>query len=631
MCGILGGWWRHASQDLEHRADRALELMRNRGPNDQGREMHPGPWGVCLAGHTRLSILDLSAAGHQPMASQDGRYLLVFNGEIYNYRELREELKARGVSFHSDSDTEVLLQAWMTWGPAVLPRLVGMFAFGMLDKHEQTWTLVRDPFGIKPLLYTHDADHLIFASEPASLYALQPAGPKLDWQTAYDYLVHGHYDHRPSTFVRSVRQMPPAHMQVLSLRDGSTAGPTQWWTPDITPRQPAPRFEDAAQELRELFLQSIRLHLRSDVPLGAALSGGLDSSAIVCAIRHIEPDMPLHTFSFISPDAARSEEKWVDIVNQHVGAIEHKVRVDANELATDLDDMIKAQAEPFGSTSIYAQYRVFQEARRHGITVMLEGQGADELLAGYNGYPGHRARSLIQTGHWIRAAKFIRAQNNWPGRSARNAMQETIGQLLPESLYETARGWSGRESAPSWIDSDKLQQAGVVMRHPRVRWPGAQRGRCVMGELAMALTRRGMPPLLRHGDRNSMRFSIESRVPFLIRDMADYLLSLPEDYLVSDAGQTKHVLRTALRGIVPDSILVRKDKIGFETPELAWLSAMAPQIRGWLSQDVGVPFLRPDRLVAEFDAIVQGKKPFSWQAWRWINFQRWMAVSGVQA
>lgn len=623
MCGIAGGWWPQPAL-AKTQLPQALHAMRYRGPDDQGFELYPFNPAVVALGQVRLSIIDLSAAGHQPMHSHDGRWVIVFNGEIYNYRELRTELRALGHHFISDTDTEVLLAAWAHWGQACLPRLAGMFSFAVLDKQSAQLTCVRDAFGIKPFFYSALAGSgFRFASELPALLQLLPSKPELNWQRAYDYLVHGDYDSTPDTFYAGVYHLPPGHWLSVNLANGQPTIPQRWWVPNITER-PGWKFEDAVQQVREQFLQNIRLHLRSDVPLGAALSGGIDSSAVVCAMRHVEPDLPIHTFSYIASGSSVSEEHWVDRVNAHVGAIAHKVVVTPQELARDLDDMIRAQGEPFGSTSIYAQYRVFQLAKDSGITVTLDGQGADEMLAGYSGYPGQRLRSLLETGQWSQAWGFWNAWAQWPGRSRMLAAKYLASESTQGELYALLRRIHGRNPVPPWMRAGPLQEAKVRLQVPRQRPTGHHAaGRRVMAELALALTSRGLPGLLRHGDRNSMRFSVESRVPFLTTDMVDLLLSMPEEYLISNQGETKHVFRAALRGIAPDDVLDRRDKIGFETPEKAWLLGMASTVTEWLREDLKIPFLDQAKVLQEFDQIVAGKKPFSWQVWRWVNFCRW--------
>lgn len=629
MCGITGGWWREAPTQLNQQLQAAVSAMRLRGPNDQGFELHPLNNGVVALGHTRLSIIDLSSGGHQPMYSSDKRYGLVFNGEIYNYRELRQALISLGFVFHTDSDTEVLLTAWQCWGRDCLTKLVGMFAFVVFDKLAGTLTCVRDPFGIKPFFYTLENGNFLFASEISAIKALKSEKITLDWQRAYDYLVHGDYDSGPRSFVAEVNHLLPGHIVEIDVANGHVTEPLAWWKPEIAENK-AISFADAADELRERFLNNIRLHLRSDVPLGAALSGGVDSSAVVCAMRHVEPDLPINTFSYIARGSGVSEEAWVDIVNQHVRAVPHKVVVTSSELANDLDDMILAQGEPFGSTSIYAQYRVFKLAKDNGITVTLDGQGADELLAGYNGYPGKRVKSMLDAYQFKDAFTFLQNWSDWPGRSFNDGVKRVIGEYVDGTVYDFLRTLNGSNHQPAWLAAHLLKDHGVFVGFTRQKSPFNLSERRLVAELALSITRRGLPSLLRHGDRNSMRWSVESRVPFLTADLANFLLSLPESYLISQQGETKSVFRAAMRGIVPDEILDRKDKVGFETPEKLWLIGMADQIRVWLSVDISVAFLNQKEIIKEFDLIVAGKKPFSWQVWRWINFIRWYQLFFIE-
>ncbi|MGP1680895.1 MAG: asparagine synthase (glutamine-hydrolyzing) [Giesbergeria sp.] len=623
MCGIAGGWWSQHAQ-VAASLPQALYAMRHRGPDDNGHDLYSMGAATLGLAQARLSIIDLSAAGHQPMHSRDGRWAIVFNGEIYNYRELRAELQILGHQFVSDSDTEVLLAAWAQWGHACLPRLAGMFAFAVLDRQRHSLTCVRDAFGIKPFFYASGIEGFRFASEVPALLALLPGKPQLNWQRAYDYLVHGDYDSGPDSFFAGIHHLLPGHWLTVNMGTGQANAQQRWWVPNITQR-PGWKFDDAVEQVREQFLQNIRLHLRSDVPLGAALSGGIDSSAVVCAMRHVEPDLPIHTFSYIAAGSEVSEEHWVDRVNAHVGATPHKVTATGAELARDLDDMIRAQGEPFGSTSIYAQYRVFQLAKENGITVTLDGQGADEMLAGYSGYPGPRLRSLLETGQIPQAWQFLNHWAQWPGRSFAQGAKAGVVAFAQGGLYQALRKLNGTKAIPDWVRAGPLQDAGVQLHIPLQRPRGSVHGRRVTAELALALSRRGLPGLLRHGDRNSMRFSIESRVPFLTLDMVDLLLSMPEHFLISRQGETKSVFRAAMRGIVPDDVLNRRDKIGFATPEKAWLLGIAPTVREWLGADLRLEFFNQTKVMKEFDHIVAGRKPFSWQVWRWLNFSRWFS------
>lgn len=618
MCGIVGGVWTSGKRwpSLEG----ALKCLRHRGPNDHGIETWSGQASTVSLGQTRLSVIDLTSGGHQPMVAEQGSHVVVFNGEIYNYRELRSELQRLGRAFTTQSDTEVLLAAWKEWGADCLPKLDGMFAFAIHDRRAGRLFVARDPFGIKPLFYRYDQGDLVFASEIGALLTLCATRPEADLLSGYRYLAHGRYDIGDRTFYEGIRHLRPGHFLSFDLSVG-TLDVRQWWAPR-TAGTSRLSFTDAADAVREAFLNSILLQLRSDVPLGAALSGGVDSSAVVCAIRHVEPDIPIHAFSYIASGSDVSEEEWADLVVRQTGAQWYKVTASAEDLARDIDELVSTQGEPFGSTSIYAQYRVFGLAKENGMTVTLDGQGADELLAGYSGYPGSRLLSLLETGQISQAIAFVKEWAKWPGRRPKSALTSALARALPDELYAAALSLTG-QAIPDWMSASIVQDMNLLgARAPRSR---SNRGRRAIEEMAFQLQHSGLPQLLRHGDRNSMRFSIESRVPFLTVPLANLLLSLPEDYLISSTGETKSVFRAAMRGIVPDAILDRRDKIGFATPERDWTLTLSPRFREWLQDADRVPLLKRAQLLQAFDEIISGKRSFSWQAWRWVNYVRWFA------
>lgn len=626
MCGILG----HFSEEggdpqVLTRFNGALHSLDHRGPDDHGVERIQMDSGMLLLGHTRLSIIDLTSGGHQPMQTVDGRFVLVFNGEIYNYKELRAELIQLGYRFVTESDTEVLLTAWSHWQLDCIEKLNGMFAFAVLDRQLGKLVLVRDAFGIKPLYYSKTATHFAFASELPALIKLNPGSVALNYQRAYDYLVLGIYDDQSETLFSGVSSLQPGHWIEFDLQTGSLREPVRWWWPSIAERTDL-TFEQAAEQFRELFLDSIRLHLRSDVPLGAALSGGLDSSAIVCAMRYVEPDLPIHTFSFVGGKGNQNEEAWADLVNQHVQARAFKTSFTGENLLTDLDDLIIAQGEPFASTSIYAQYQVFKLARENGITVTLDGQGADECLAGYSGYPHARVQSFLDRRQYWKLIGFGRKWAEWPGRNFKQFAQIAAKQMCPDFLVAPLKQWRGRYSMPAWVNSKVVDDKKVDRVIPGLAATDDSHGRGLADALRNALTVRGLQALLRHGDRNSMRFSIESRVPFLSKPLVEFLLTLPESYLLSPAGETKRILRRSMRGIAPQSVLDRRDKIGFRTPELDWLTGL--DSRSWLNRDIlsRIPLLKEDEVVKTVESQLQGKQRYQPTTWRLLNFCRWFEV-----
>lgn len=621
MCGLCGAIV--PQQDYRRgRLDAALATLRHRGPNhSELLTIQAGNNVVCL-GHSRLSVIDLSDEANQPMRSRDGRFALIFNGEIYNYIELRNELIRLGLRFETTSDTEVLLQAWLAWGEACLERLDGMFAFAVYDAQANKLTCVRDAFGIKPFYYAKHHDSFYFASEIPAILDLLPGVPRPDLQRSYDYLVGGDYDSNERTFVESVRHLLPGHVMRIDAVTGKLESLKPWWAPPLE-HTSSLSFSQAAETIREQFIQNVRLQLRSDVALGVALSGGVDSSSVVCAVRSIEPELPIHTFSFVAEDPRISEEKWVDIVNSEVGAIPHKTYVVGGDWVRDMGDMILAQGEPFGSTSIYAQYRVFRLARECGITVTLDGQGADELFAGYFGYAGYRVMSLWSSGQPLRAWRFLKRWREWPGRSYSRVAMDVARLNTSDRVYKVLRTILGRSYTPPWLNMNLLVSAGVALHKQRLPLDKRYRRRRVVERLAASLETCNLPALLRHGDRNSMRFSIESRVPFLTKALCELAYSLPEEYLISDAGETKSVFRSAMRGIVPDAILDRRDKVGFESPQHRWLVESADTIRPWLRAADQVPYLNSKQLMLGFDAFVAGRRGLSQQVWRWINYIHW--------
>ncbi len=624
MCGILGEY------SAEYIATRAphfracLNLMEHRGPDGSGVEEFCSPETSVKLGHRRLSIIDLTSGGQQPMNSSCGRYCIVYNGELYNYRELKAELSQIGIEFRTESDTEVLLAAWVAWGSESLKRLDGMFGFALLDRKTSSLTCVRDQFGIKPFFYSTENQRFCFASEITPVRKLWGKPDQLNFQRIYDYLVWGVYDDTNSTFFNNILSLPPGHMLTVTRETELRVDIQRWWFPSIEENTNL-TFTQASEQLRHLFLGSVKRQLRSDVKIGATLSGGIDSSAIVCAMKYLEPDLALNTFSFVAPGSEKNEEKWIDIVNNSVGAIPHKISINSSELAADLIDMIKVQGEPFGSTSIYAHFKVQKLAAANGVKVTLDGQGADELLAGYNGYPASRILSLLEEKKYLKAFRFLNSWSEWPGRGRKMALMNLFSVLVPDGLDTIARASIGRSVTPFWINKSNLIENNVRPRHPTdgIRSNEAKTRR-IAEELRSSLTGTGLTKLLRHADRNSMRWSVESRVPFLTPKFAEFTLSLPEEFLIAQSGETKSLFRHAIRDIVPNEVISRRDKIGFVTPEKKWLRELHGKVPDLVSGFERVPFLRPEECKKEVTQILEGTKPFSWLAWRMVNISVWL-------
>ena len=638
MCGIAGAISTSSyNAGLDSIVKLATTELIHRGPDGSGQmSLDLGSGSVAVLGHTRLAIIDLTEAGLQPFVSRDSEYVLTFNGEIYNYLELRKELEASGVRFQSSSDTEVLLYALITWGHKALDKLEGMFAFVFIDKKKNSILFARDPFGIKPLYY-HVNDSMIgFASEPRALRKMFPALNKIDKKVASDYLVFGYHDKGSNTFFEKINSLLPGHyMQFDMSVKKQNARQEKYWHPNLTvPLEIS--FDEAQKRFRELFFESIELHMRSDVAVGAALSGGLDSSSVVSAVRHLYPSADLHTFSYIASDPKLSEESWVDQVNSFTGATGHKVSIDKNMLfERDLDELVFAQGEPFPSLSIYAQFKVFQLAKETGIKVTLDGQGADEFLAGYFGYPEARIASQFNSGDFLGLLQFANNWRKWPGRSIKNLaaglFSENLPSLRQSPLFMSIAqgvGLMGRNDL-EFFSRQALQLSSQVSSNANESAESKRyKKRKLTFALLQALGPKGLTSLLRVADRNSMHSSIESRVPFLNRKLVEFTLALPENYLISDRGETKHILRKALTGIVPEPILNRKDKIGFEAATPGWgkgsavLSSIAKSFND-------VPLIESAASRSAIESVVSGERALDSNLWRVVNFSRWYQLENL--
>ena len=631
MCGIAGLVTFDRDSDRAPVAlDTALGLLIHRGPDSLGTMSWASRSGARVdLGMTRLAVLDLSEAAKQPMTSSDGRFTLVYNGEITNFRELRSDLSARGHSFRSSGDTEVLLGAWEAWGIQCLAKLEGMYAFALLDRHEETVIMCRDSFGIKPLFYRRTEDQkLAFASELPSLVGLTQDQPKLNWAVAAHFLASGLCDASEETFIEGLFAVRPGEVLRVCLQSGEISSDRPSWFPAIETRRGLSRTE-AAQEVRSLVLASVERNLRADVPIGIPLSGGLDSSTIACAVRAVAPEYPLRLFTFVPSQVAAQELPWASAVADHLDTDLHVVQPSHHDFLADTDRLIRTQGEPFGSTSIYAQLRVFQAMREQGIVVSLDGQGADEVFGGYHGYPGHRMRSLLETKRWGASLRYMNHWRQFPDRSLPKGVFHTGAALAPQ-LFGRLGGRLLPGFSLAGVDHRALRERGAIWAWPSTHGDtsGAEGAR-VKAELRDSLTARGLQALLRHADRNSMHFSVENRVPFLDKSLVDYTLSLPENWLVGDDGSTKAILRDAVRSLVPDSIIRRRDKVGFEGDE-HWIQAQHSTMVRSIRAAPDISFLDKRKVLERIESSPRRGRVSTNQLWRIFNLYRWMELLDVQ-
>ncbi len=570
----------------------------------------------------RLAILDLTSAGDQPMQGADGRHAIVFNGEIYNHVELRAELEQLGRRFVSGCDTEVLLAAYAEWGAAALGRLEGMFAFALLDTDARSLVLARDFVGMKPLYHARWRDGLAFSSEIGPLLELPGVSRRADPERLYRYLRLAISDDGDRTLFADVSQLPAAHSAELSLgrRDGIT--PTRYWQPNVLERTDL-SFEAAAAELRERLHASVSRHLRSDAPLGAALSGGLDSSSLVMAARSVRgDDADLATFSFLAGEPGLDEEVWIDVVSRAARTRQHKLRLGPDDLARDLDGFLRVQQEPVVEPPAYAEYRVFKLAHEAGMKVILTGEGSDEMLAGYEHFAAARLASLVRRRRFIAAARFTRSAGRRRSRGGARAILIQDGLLVPRVVRDPLKRLHRGPLMPPWLNGRWFAERGVQP----APLPTPESRDALREQLVRELTEVKLPRLLRYGDRNSMAFSLEARFPFLTPALTGFLISLPEEYLLGEDGTSKAILRRAMDGIVPPAVLERRDKIGFQPPFQTWMRALGPRIEQILdeAEPSDLPLLPLEQLRADWRTWSGGERQRGLQRlWRCVNVVRW--------
>ncbi|MBT3638453.1 MAG: asparagine synthase (glutamine-hydrolyzing) [Opitutae bacterium] len=581
-------------------------------------------------GHRRLSIVDLSDAGLQPMCSASGDLWIIFNGEIYNHPELRVELESEGVSFHSGTDTETVLACWEKWGHACLDRFNGMFAFVIYDQRLKVMHAVRDRFGIKPLYFYRGTggSSVFFASEIKQFEKIPGWNPKVDSQAAYDFLAWGMQDHGTSTFFKGVSQLAPGErleIDVGNVLAGEKIVLTsvKWYHLETGVRSDS-SLDEAANTLRELMRDSVRLRLRADVEVGSCLSGGIDSSAIVCLIDELmQKDggcSGQRTFSARAEDPSLDEISWMEMVLKGKKINPSFIMPSFDQLADELGDLIYIQDEPFGSASIFIQNLVFSLANAAGVKVVLDGQGADELFGGYVFYRSCTLAGLISKGRFVEAICEIMHLRK-AGVSLRRTSMEVGDYLMPDVLRQRARSFFGKNHVgPSWLNLDKL---GVRGSNVPAEYGGRARSVGELNYAQVAFT--SLPKLLHWEDRNSMGWSVEGRVPFLDYRLVEFAMGLPDEVKVSQ-GTTKRVLRDAMQCVLPEKVVARHDKIGFAASDTEWF--VRKRSDWFLSKidktvELGAGLFGLG-LKAEAERMVKDGAAFDSRYWRALCFSEWL-------
>jgi asparagine synthase (glutamine-hydrolyzing) len=610
MCGICGIINYKNEVVPETPVRQMMHLMKHRGPDDEGVFVENN---IGL-GFVRLSIIDLSTAGHQPKLSQDERYVIVFNGEIYNYIELREELKQEGVVFESNTDTEVLLNAYIHWGEDCLNRFNGMWAFVIYNRITKSVFAARDRFGVKPFYYIHTDDYLAFCSEIPPLLSLLDHKPTPNYQTIFDFLVFNRTDQTELTFFEEVKKLQHGHQFRIDIGTqslGSSVVIERWY--DLKTEVSRVKGFNDAQEYKELLSSAIGLRLRSDVPVGVCLSGGLDSSSIVSTLLHEYQKSDLSTFSAVYNKGQIGDE--TGFINEYKPSLKNMffTTPDANSLADDLDQFVKAHAEPIPSTSPYAQYKVMKLAKGK-VVVTLDGQGADEELAGYHYFFGFYFKDLFTHGRIAKLSSelyhYIIKHHSLFG------IKSFLFFMLPKSIRTKAR-----VNEKGYLNSDFVSKYKTSNSIAGNLYGSKNLTNALLDHFEYKLDH-----LLKWEDRNSMWFSLESRVPFLDYRLVEKTLATSSNWKIRK-GMTKYILREAMKGILPEKIRLRLDKIGFSTPQDEWFRE--PVWQSIVTEVLDSDSFRSRNLISVgiakdlYQNHLLGKVNISKEIWKWIHLEMW--------
>ena len=597
MCGINGFSWEDTTLITEMN-----QITKNRGPDDQGVYGD----GLISLGHTRLSIIDLSEKGHQPMSNEDQSIWITYNGEIYNFQILREDLIEKGHVFKSDTDTEVIIHAYEEYGPDCVKQFNGMWAFCIYDEKNHTLILGRDQFGIKPLYYYADDKRIIFSSMISAILCHDiPTSPNN--RAIMEYLAHNLEDHNNSTFFTNINKLPQDSLLIYDLLTKQYS--TRKWY------YPANRKDVDIQTIRDSFQDSVRLRTIADVPVGSCLSGGVDSSAIVCTLHTILPD-PFNTYSLIAPGFAFDETKYIKEVGRNTNVQQFFTQISKEDFLQEYRDFVRAQEEPVTQMSPYSQYRVMKLANQHKAKVLLDGQGGDEIFAGYVYYFAFYYYELLVKGKFFTLGReMIEYKKNFKDFYPHKMFAFL---LLPEFLKYYL--WKS-SAAVSWINQEYLKDVCNGEMDPRWR-------RMTLHEsLSLTLYSTAIPHLLRWEDKNSMRWSIESRPPFLDVNLVEAAMSLPAESKISQ-GRTKVIFKEAVKDILPPMIRERKDKIGFDTPVDDFfrneeIIQFCKEIL-YSEKFKNRPYWNWNEVERQYNRHLQGKMNIGDTIWKWINLEVWL-------
>ena len=660
MCGIAGLVSFNNSSVVSH-VTQMTERLRHRGPDGEGYLFVSGenifpasgtdtseqiinshlPYSPSLVvetlndscslgfGHRRLTILDLSETGHQPMCDSEKRYWITYNGEIYNYKELRDELKQKGHRFISESDTEVIIYAYKEWGAKCLQRFNGMWAFVIYDSQEKILFGARDRFGVKPFYYFHDKNYFAFASEQKALVCLPFIKKEINPAAVFDFFVSSELENEPQGFFRNVFELTPASYFKLETLTGILQI-ENYYSLDFNSEFAAydeNQFRNYCEVVREKLIQSVSYRLRSDVPVGICLSGGIDSSAIAGIIRyllsqHVQLNIGerLKTFTASFKEKQFDESDFAESAAQFTGAIRNRTFPDTDSLLKNLKDLVYSQDIPLWSTSTFAQHSVMKLAKENGIKVVLDGQGGDELFAGYRNYYPFYWRELLAHGKYHDFFKEINSASGNINLLARAILKNKVINNIPAQLRGSI--YKSRNPKLNYLNSD-------FFRANQSRMIKESEPRTLNEALREDFISKRLKIFLKCEDRCSMWHSVESRVPFTDdHELTEFVFSIPGAYKIRN-GVNKVLLREAMKVFLPEKIYSRKDKMGFTTPHNSWICQMKDELRPMFTEKIS-GYINIKKLEKDYDNFFSpaGDKEDP-MVFKFITFAKWVEVFGM--
>jgi asparagine synthase (glutamine-hydrolysing) len=571
MCGIAGKVGPGIGHDHQDDVLKAAQLVSYRGPNGCHVDTVPG----ASFSQARLSIIDLHQRSDQPFWSSDRRYMMVYNGEIYNYLELRSELVALGWTFRTEGDTEVVIAAYQQWGDACWNRMNGMWAVAIWDTGTHSLTLSRDRFGVKPLYYSLAGDSLVFGSEIKQVQQLIGRTPDPNWREVLLMLDRRNINKRETVFL-DIYQLENGSLLTYRLDDESRPVLRPWYAMSTQSTELA-TVDATVQRFRELFIDSVRLRLRSDVPVGICLSGGLDSSAIACVMAR-ELGVTPHAFSVVYQDPRYSEERYMDAVVAHTGANGEKIFPSGQQFIESIQKIVWHHDEPLQMPGTFSQWGVMSLAGK-SVRVVLDGQGGDEVAGGYPSFHPALFRGLVRDLVSSRAASAYREIVEIV--QAQGEYGSSLKHLIGESLFPSTK-----------LPSRTLR---LLTKQYATRISDTQIALSFRDALATEMYRQfdleNLPMLLKYEDRISMAHSIESRAPFMDYRLVEFCFGLPYQYKIKGSSM-KWILRQALQDLLPAAVRDRRDKKGFPTPLAEWMKC---DVGAWMRSQVGQAFeVRPE-------------------------------------